>query len=351
MKTLVNILLILLATNALVSGDRVEKEYKNMFRDFVERYNKTYENHNDFTDRYSIFKDNVRMIDNHNAGKNSWKMSVNHFADLSYDEFAKNYIGRTKIRTRKSEARNFPENSRKLFYSCDDMGFCSHYIQKFDTSSLPTTWDWNSQGKVTPIKNQGQCGSCWAFSTTGSLESAYAISKNKLYSLSEQELMDCSHSFGNQGCEGGLMDDAFMFVKSNGICKENTYPYKAVDEKCRESSCSSLFKISGYTDVPTSDENALQLAVYKQPVSVAIEADQPGFQFYSRGVFNTNCGYKLDHGVLAVGWGTEGGLKYWRVKNSWGSAWGDNGYILLARNTTDKRGQCGIAMQPSYPNI
>ena len=347
MKSLVCFLLLLAITGDVVSGDRVEKEYKTMFDNFVTEHRKTYDNYGEYTKRYLIFKDNARKVDNHNAANHSWSMRLNEFADLTSNEFSTMYIGKTRAKSRNSYLNSY-RNSYS--YDCDDMGFCyNRYL--YDTSGLPNTWDWSHQGVVTPIKNQGQCGSCWAFSTTGALEGAYAIANKKLYSLSEQELVDCSGSFGNEGCQGGLMDDAFMFVKQDGICKESAYPYEAENERCNKT-CTPVFKISGYTDVPTSNEDALQIAVHTQPVSVAIEADHTSFQFYSRGVFNlANCGYQLDHGVLVVGWGVEGGLKYWKVKNSWGPSWGDHGYILLARDTKDSRGQCGIAMQPSYPNM
>jgi len=145
------------------------------------------------------------------------------------------------------------------------------------------------------------------------------------------------------------MDQAFQYIIDNGgLCSEDSYPYTATDGDCQ--TCQSVSTISSYQDVPQNSEAALQQAVAQQPVSVAIEADQPGFQFYSGGVYaGDDCGYELDHGVLAVGYGTDSGQDYWIVKNSWGESWGSDGYIMLARNWHDTRGMCGIAMQPSYP--
>ena len=204
---------------------------------------------------------------------------------------------------------------------------------------------------VTPIKNQGQCGSCWAFSTTGSLEGAYFLKTGELKSFSEQQLVDCDTK-QDQGCNGGLMDNAFDFIKTNkGLCTEESYPYKGVDgtcnKKCKDDSKAT---VKTHTDV-AANAKALMSAIAKQPVSIAIEADQSSFQFYKSGVFNNaGCGTQLDHGVLAVGYGTLNGTDYWKVKNSWGATWGLNGYILLAKGTTAKPiNMCGISQSASYP--
>lgn len=227
--------------------------------------------------------------------------------------------------------------------------------------TIPESVDWRNNNAVTPVKDQGQCGSCWAFSTTGSLEGIYAISNGDLVSFSEQQLVDCDnfkHGGKDHGCNGGLMDNAFAWInKNNGLCSEESYPYISATgtEKC-QTTCDNLpnSQIQSWVDVESSD-NALMQAVALQPVSVAIEADQIDFQFYKSGVLTSDCGTTLDHGVIVVGYGsdTEGTNDYYLVKNSWGTTWGDEGYIKLGRGSqyNDGQGQCGILLQASYPII
>jgi len=226
---------------------------------------------------------------------------------------------------------------------------------EYSGAELPTEIDWSTKGAVTPVKNQGQCGSCWSFSATGSLEGAWQIASGNLVSISEQQLVDCSKPQGDQGCQGGLMDDAFEYMEKNAMCTEASYPYAAKNGKCKKGlkKCKVGIpkgSVVGYKDVATDDENAMMEAVSKGPVSVAIEADQRVFQMYRKGVLTTTCGEQLDHGVLVVGYGELDGTKYWKVKNSWGPSWGQEGFILLARDKGES-GECGLLKQPSYPVV
>jgi C1A family cysteine protease len=229
------------------------------------------------------------------------------------------------------------------------------YLVILDDTELPTRVDWRDTHDVSSVKNQLNCGSCWAFSATGATESAWSIHHHhKLYNLSQQELVDCSGSYGNQGCDGGMMDNAFQYIIDNGLCANNSYPYQANSGQCMNTTCQKVVHIKKYHDIKTNDEHALAKAVARQPVSVAIQANLQSFQLYKSGIYSDpNCGDDLDHGVLVVGYGYDSSwdMKYWIVKNSWGSTWGDNGYIRIQKDINDSSGLCGIAIDPSIPIV
>lgn len=215
-------------------------------------------------------------------------------------------------------------------------------VVKLDTSLAADSVDWRTKGAVTPVKNQGQCGSCWSFSTTGSMEGAHFVKTGKLVSLSESNLVDCS--WLNHGCNGGSMDLAFRYAESNPLETEADYPYtpKTGIFACKYTKSKGVVKVTTYKDVPANSSAALKAAVTQQPVSVAIEADKPVFHQYTGGIITTGCGTALDHGVLAVGYGTASGQDYYIVKNSWTTDWGDKGYVRVG--IKDGAGVCGIQM-------
>ena len=299
------------------------------FQDFINTYNKTYYTVSEYNNRYNIFKYNVEYINNINYLDRSYKLSINQYTDLNPIEFNSGYGKYLYDNQLFGESIGCQLNSTLL---------------TVHNSTFPESIDWREKGAVTTVKNQGHCGSCWAFSATEAVEGLYAIKTKHLLNLSEQELVDCSE---NNGCNGGLMDSAFDYIIDNGLCTLQEYPYDAKNGICKK--CINKIHISGCSDVPYNNETALMAAVALQPISIAIEADTLAFQFYSSGVFDGKCGTNLDHGVLLVGYGTENKKDYWLVKNSWGSHWGENGYIKIKRNSDNIEGHCGIAMQPSYP--
>jgi len=261
-------------------------------------------------------------------------------------------------------------NSENHSYLVEENNFINHtYINEFNpinhliyhirnnpilinvTDLNKESVDWRKSFKVSSVKNQGQCGSCWAFSSVGAVESAWAIKHNTLYNLSEQELIDCSSE--NHGCEGGSMVKSFQYIIDNGLCSNLSYPYVAIDGICNNT-CQSLVKISNYSDIISNEEKMLMRAVQHQPVSVAIQANKRSFQMYKSGIYSDpDCGFELDHGVLLIGYGYDKDydMDYWIIKNSWSKSWGENGTIRIQRNIDDTRGLCGIAMDPSVPII
>ncbi|KAK7084158.1 Cathepsin L [Halocaridina rubra] len=294
--------------------------------------------------RMKIFTDNKHKIASHNklyhVGQKSYKLGMNKYGDLLHNEFVATMNG-------------FIGNSTGGGYKVNRLYKGSTFIEPDDDITLPKSVDWREKGAVTPVKDQGQCGSCWAFSTTGSLEGQHFRATGVLTSLSEQNLVDCSTKFGNNGCNGGLMDNAFQYIKANGgIDTESGYPYQGDDEPCRYNPKDIGAEDTGFVDVREGSERALQKAIATVgPVSVAIDASHESFQFYQHGVYSdSECSPdNLDHGVLAVGYGTtRDGEDYWLVKNSWSETWGDRGYVKIARNAGN---MCGIASAASYPLV
>ncbi|KAI4325150.1 hypothetical protein MLD38_030572 [Melastoma candidum] len=311
------------------SRGALDETIRQRYEQWMARYGRVYGNDLEKEKRFQVFKENVARIDEFNAANDKpFELGVNKFADLTNEEF-------------------------KLTYNRYKEHVCSprESFTYANVTAVPSTIDWRKKGAVTPIKNQQQCGCCWAFSAVAAVEGIHEIKTGKLVSLSEQELVDCDIHGVDQGCQGGWMDSAFEFIKKHGLTTESSYPYKGVGGKCNvNEESNAAVHITGYEDVPANSESSLLKAAANQPISVAIDAGDLTFQFYKSGVFKGPCGTELDHGVAVVGYGTDtNGTKYWLVKNSWGPEWGEKGYIRMQRDVSAKEGLCGIAMKASYP--
>lgn len=319
---------------AAASGSLIDK-----FEDWIHEFKIKLETYKHYDSMLEKWIENHKFIEETNSKNLTYKLGHNQFSGMDSAEF-RSYLGVSKLL--------FDENNT---------------VKKVNlrkASKLPKAVDWVELGAVTPVKDQGQCGSCWSFSTTGAIEGAYFIKTGVLESFSEQQLVDCDNRKNggkDMGCKGGLMDNAFDWVsKNDGLCTEKDYPYNSgttqtsgsCQKKCIEKSESDVL---GFIDVPSSSDEEMMNALSMQPVSIAIEADQKEFQLYKSGVFTGTCGTNLDHGVLAVGYGTLDGLDYYLVKNSWSTSWGSSGYILLGRGPQYNKGdgQCGMLLQASFP--
>lgn len=308
------------------------------FINFQTKYNKNYETLKELTNRFQIFRENLRNIILHNLNQvQNFTMGINQFTDLTPEEFKAIYAS--------------GYNSYQSF-GCN-------LVSIYETTNLPTSVDWTSKGVVSSIRDQGQCGSCWAFATTANAESVWAIATGNLVDLSEEYLVDCATGIGyyNMGCNGGNPDSAFKYMIKNGQCTESSYPYTSgssgTSGACTKCTSAGV-KFTGCSDVIPNDQLALKAAVAKQPVVVAIEADTRYFQSYSSGILTdaVKCGTNLDHAVEIVGYGTDNGIDYWKVRNSWGTSWGQSGYVLIQRSSsTNDIGVCGIAAEPSFISV
>ena len=310
------------ATTSTLFGSELMAPEDYKFMEFVTEYGKSYGTVAEFQFRSAQFKQRHAEIEAFNAdANNTHVVGHNEFSDYTHAE----------MKARNGYKHQEPTN-----------------VVTLDESANAATVDWRSKGAVTPVKNQGQCGSCWAFSTTGSIEGAHHLATGNLVSFSESNLVDCS--WLNHGCNGGMMDLAFMYAESHPLMTEADYPYKASTGlfACKYKKDKGVAKVTTYKDVKKSSPSQLKAALNTGPVSIAIEADKPVFHAYTGGIINsTSCGTSLDHGVLTVGYGSENGQEYYIVKNSWGADWGEKGFVRIA--VADGAGICGIQSQPSIP--
>jgi C1A family cysteine protease len=303
-----------------------------------------------------LFTTVTERIQEHNSQKPAPTFTLGHnaYSDLTLDEFSRHFnLG---AYSNDASLLKSAAQAKLLNADADAATETRRVLTEQAPLLLPDFVDWVAMGAVTPIKNQGSCGACWAFSTTGALEGAKFLKTGELTSLSEQNLLDCDKV--DLGCNGGLMDNAFKFGEtSGGLCSEADYPYQASQGTCN-TDCTDVpgSIVSTFIDVPPGDEKALVSAVAMQPISIAIEASQFVFQFYKTGVLtDDSCGSRgtIDHGVLAVGYGTDLDTQatYFKVKNSWGDSWGEDGFIKIGRKSKNEFGICSILKMASFPVV
>lgn len=324
-KTFLFASLALLATTAalymMMNSGSQKSTYVKSFMNHKKTYNKIHASREELEYRFAIYSENMRYIESQNASGKSFTLGETQFTDITFEEFSQKYLLAPILNTPKSDQKNkVPEGEV----------------------------DWDKEGKVSRVKNQMACGSCWAFSTTGSLEAAYAIFKSENREFSEQELVDCSAAYGNQGCNGGIMSAAFDYIQNKKLATED-YSYTAKEDQCKSDDFAERYGITSYKVIDPVDVSGLVIALNNQPVSVAIEV-RKDFMHYTGGIYESDktCGNALNHGVLVVGYKNTSEENYFKVKNSWSETWGEKGYIRMAIGSDS--GTCGIANETDvYP--
>jgi C1A family cysteine protease len=316
------------------------------FEAFMTKYNRNYSSDAEKKLRFDAFVTSFQFIHDQNAKQKSYVLEVNEFADLTVQEFTSQYFGFQAPALGKSlrGASSVPLKG----------------AQQYSGKALPDSVDWVAQGAVTPVKHQGTCGSCWAFASTGAVEGAWFIATRNLESLSEQQLIDCVRTDVTKGCQGGSSGDSFKYYKTNAAYTEQSYTYAAVDTQACSNGTVGIpaGAVASYVEVEKDNVNALMEAVSQQPVTVVLNAGSAPWKAYKSGIIimGADCpDLRSDsvgnHVVLVVGYGTDNGTDYWKVKNSWGADWGEEGYVRIERNSNQQNGACGIRIQPYYPVI
>lgn len=317
--TTILLIMVIINSKYLRQSDDTEKETIFKFLKFINQFNKHYETSEEFNDRYQIFKENLSRVKDHNT--------FTKFMDIRPTEFSNNY--------------GFTSQGKEQ--DIKDLNPYSPTTQ----GELPKNLDWTEKGVVTRVKAQEDCRSCWAFSTTGNLEAQYAIKNKELIEFSEQQLVDCVKT--NFRCYGGSMNNAFKYLLDNKIELEleTEYPYEAHNGECRYKKNKGLYKIKEINYIKESEDDLLSALFEIGPISVVINANS--FQFYKGGIISyEDCGFSYgNHGVLLVGYGEEEGKKFWKLKNSWGPDWGEEGYVRIERGNASGKVACGITQQAS----
>ncbi|KAK3431226.1 hypothetical protein EUGRSUZ_E02718 [Eucalyptus grandis] len=324
-------LMVLLCAGAWTSAVTPTNSTLAEFEQWMARHGRIYKDNLEKPKRYGIFLETLRFIEDFNskATNQSYKVGLNQFSDLTTEEFVSRYTGF------RATSRSSNSSAATTF--------------KYSTTQVPDSLNWVEKGVVGSIKDQGECGSCWAFAATATVESMLAMKTGKLVDLSEQQLIDCSKQ--NVGCKWGWTYRAYEYIAQNhGMTYESNYPYSGVEGPCNERAASiAVARLKGYEKIPMSEDLVLQ-AVARQPVSVAIEGASPGFKQYSGGIFNGPCGETSNHIVVIVGYGkTPDGVDYWLLKNSWGETWGEKGYMRMLRNSGVQGGLCGLVTHATLP--
>ncbi|KAL7861645.1 hypothetical protein SRHO_G00130860 [Serrasalmus rhombeus] len=330
--------LLIITTFVVMAGAASVSHMDQEFHTWKLKYGKSYGSVEEESRRKMIWLDSLKLVQEHNMladqGLKSYRLGMNHFADMDNQEFQARFSGCLGS------------------FNMTKGPIATADVRQIRGAAPPSSVDWRSMGYVTPVEQQGSCESCWAFSAAGALEAQMFRKTFKLVPLSKQQLVDCSKRFGNNGCNRGYPHLAFEYIMSSkGLEAESTYPYKAKDEMCHFNSQNVVATCRGFKFLTSGDENNLQNAVATiGPISAAMDSTRPSLKLYKSGVYDEpNCSANVDHAILIVGYGTDASKKdYWLVKNSWGVNWGDRGYIKMSRN---KNNQCGIATYAVYPEV